>query len=612
MDTGKSVKGFDLKGTTKGIIKSLGLVFGDIGTSPIYTLTVIFLTLKPTEPNVLGVLSLIVWTLTILVTVEYAWLAMGLGAKGEGGTIVLRSILLPLLKKARSMSFVTILTFIGISLLVGDGVITPAISILSAVEGVLLIPGFEKTNQTILILIAGVIAIVLFSVQRRGTEKVAGALGPIMAIWFIAIGLCGIVAIARTPQVLKAVNPYYAIQFLYHNGIAGFFVLSEVILCATGGEALYADMGHLGRKPILQAWSFVFVALVLCYCGQGAFLLHGPKPHNALFGMVLHEAPILYIPFLVLSILATIIASQAMISGMFSIVYQGITTRILPLFKVEYTSTEIRSQIYIGFVNWFLLVSVLFVMYHFRESNNLAAAYGLAVTGTMTFTGVMMTAIFSLKKERTKAFISIFVTIVDLIFLVSNTYKIPHGGYWSLVIASLPFGVILLYTWGQRVLHKRMRPLTMDVFLQSYQELYEGLTKIKGTALFFARDTSKVAPYIVHTIFRNNIIYEDNILITIITLDEPFGVSGEFKADLGPGLRRFVIKMGYMEVVDVESILRNAGIQEKTIFYGLEEIASDNIFWRLFGAMKRLTHPFVQYHDLPPAKLHGVIQRIEM
>jgi KUP system potassium uptake protein len=537
---------------------------------------------------------------------------MSLGEKGEGGTIVLRSILLPLLKKSRSMVFITILTFVGISLLVGDGVITPAISILSAVEGMLLIPGLENTGQTILILIAAVIAILLFAVQRRGTEKVAGTFGPIMLLWFLTIGLCGIVSMIQTPVVWKAINPYYALRFLYHNGLAGFFVLSEVILCATGGEALYADMGHLRRKPIIQAWCFVFIALVLSYLGQGAFLLHGPQEQNALFGMVLYEAPILYIPFLALSILATIIASQAMISGMFSIVYQGINTRILPMFKVEYTSTELRSQIYIGFVNWFLLLSVLFVMYRFKESHNLAAAYGLAVTGTMTFTGIMMTWIFYLRKQKAKACVAVLVTIVDLIFLLSNTYKIPHGGYWSLIIASIPFAVILLYTWGQRVLHRRMRPLTMDVFLQSYRELYEGLAKIKGTALFFARDTGKVPPYIIHTIFRNNIIYEDNILISVVTRDDPFGVTGAFRDDLGPGLRKFVIQMGYMEVVDIESILKNAGIQEKTIFYGLEEITTENPFWRLFSLVKRLTPPFVQFYDLPPEKLHGVVQRIEM
>jgi KUP system potassium uptake protein len=604
--------GVGLKSSAKGITKSLGLVFGDIGTSPIYTITVVFLLLKPTEGNVMGVLSLIVWTLTILVSVEYAWLAMSLGQKGEGGTIVLRSIILPLLRKSRSMTFVTILTFVGISLLVGDGVITPAISILSAVEGMLLIPGLESTQQSTLILIAAAIAVALFSVQKRGTEKVAGAFGPLMVIWFASLALSGIVSIIQAPSVLKALNPYYAVRFLYENGLAGFFVLSEVILCATGGEALYADMGHLGRKPIIQAWCFVFAALTLCYMGQSAFLLQAPETQNVLFGMVLHQARLLYIPFLVLSIIATVIASQAMISGMFSIVYQGINTRILPMFKVEYTSTELRSQIYIGFANWFLMLAVLFIMYQFRESSRLAAAYGLAVTGTMTLTGIMMTWIFYLRRQYWTSLIALLVTFADVAYLLSNSSKIPHGGYWSLIIASIPFAMILLYTWGQRVLHRRMRPLKMDVFVESYGQVYRELTKIKGTALFFARDTGRVPPYMVHTMFRNNIIYEENIVISIRTVDNPFGVRGAFKGDLAPGLRIFEIEMGYMELVDVENILKKAGIEEKAIFYGLEEITTKNVFWRLFSMIKRLTPPFVQFYDLPSTKLHGVVQRIEM
>lgn len=560
----------------------------------------------------MGVLSLVIWTLTVLVSVEYAWLAMSLGQKGEGGTIVLRSIILPLLRRSRPMTFVTILTFVGISLLVGDGVITPAISILSAVEGILLIPGLEQTSQTTLILIAGAIAVALFFVQKRGTESVASAFGPLMLIWFCALALSGILSIVQTPGVVKALNPFYAARFLYENGLTGFFVLSEVILCATGGEALYADMGHLGRRPIIQAWCLVFIALALCYLGQGAFLLHGPKEPNVLFGMVFYQAHLLYIPFLVLSIIATVIASQAMISGMFSIVYQGINTRIMPMFKVEYTSAELRSQIYIGFVNWFLMLAVLFIMFQFRESSRLAAAYGLAVTGTMTLTGVMMTWIFALKRQHWKALIALFVTFADLAYLLANSSKIPHGGYWSLVIASIPFALILLYTWGQRVLHRRMRPLTMDVFVESYNQVYRELSKIKGTALFFARDTARVPPYIVHTMFRNNIIYEENIIISIRTVDEPFGVKGAFKTDLASGLRSFVIEMGYMELVNIESILKRAGIEEKAIFYGLEEITTKNIFWRLFAMVKRLTPPFVQFHDLPLEKLHGVVQRIEM
>ncbi len=595
------------------MMKSLGLVFGDIGTSPIYTLTVIFLLLKPTVHNVMGVLSLIIWTLTILVSVEYAWLAMSLGEKGEGGTIVLRGILIRLLKKGRGAVFITILTFVGVSLLVGDGVITPAISILSAVEGILLIPGLQHTPQTILILIAAGIAILLFIFQRKGTDKVAGAFGPLMLLWFVTLAFSGLLSILRTPSVWKAVSPTYAISFLYHNGIAGFFILSEVILCATGGEALYADMGHLGRKPILRSWYFVFCALVLCYLGQGAFVLQSAgKQDNILFGMVYHQSGLLYIPFLILSIIATVIASQAMISGMFSVVYQGINTRLMPLFRVDYTSTKLRSQIYVGFVNWFLLISVLFIMFEFRQSSRLAAAYGLAVTGTMTLTGLMMTAIFCYRKDYLKSVIAFLVTLVDLSFLTANMYKIPHGGYWSLIIAAIPFLMILIYTGGQRKLYRTIRPLDLEIFLHSYNEVYQNLSRIKGTGLFFARSYKKIPAYIVHTMFMNNIIYEDNVIVSITTIDKPFGVRSFFREQLAQGLRTFEIQMGYMEIVDIEKLLKGAGINEKSIFYGLEEISTRNIFWKIFSMMKRLAPPFVQFQDLPPNKLHGVITRIEM
>lgn len=596
----------------KGIIRSLGLVFGDIGTSPIYTITVVFLLLKPTEAHVIGILSLIFWTMMILVTLEYAWLAMSLGKKGEGGTIVLKEILTPMLKSGRKVAFITLLSYIGISLLVGDGVITPAISILSAVEGMLLIPGFEKTGQETLILIAGAIAIALFAIQRKGTEKVAGAFGPLMIVWFSALFISGIVSILQVPSVIKAVNPYYAVNFLIENGIAGFFVLSEVILCATGGEALYADMGHLGRMPIIRAWSFVFIALVINYFGQGAFLIQHPGAKNVLFEMIFHEAQILYVPFLLLSIMATVIASQAMISGMFSIFYQAITTHVMPLFKVDYTSTKLRSQIYIGFVNWFLLISVLFIMAQFRESSRLAAAYGLAVTGTMTLTGIMMTWIFYLRNNLVRSGISLLVTFVDIAYLTSNMYKIPHGGYWSIIIAIIPFSIIMVYTLGQKKLYKALKPMDLPVFLERYNQLYKGASKIKGTALFFARDIQRVPPYIVNTMFNNGIIYEDNIVVSIVRRDDPFGVTGFFKACYAEGLRTFEIQLGYMEVVDIEEILKEAGIDEKAIFYGLEDISTRNIIWKLFSIFKRLTPAYVQFYKLPPDKLHGVITRVGM
>jgi len=595
-----------------GIIKSLGLVFGDIGTSPIYTLTVIFLILKPTQDNVVGVLSLIVWTLVLLVTVQYAWLAMSLGKRGEGGTIVLRELLIPLLKSGKAAAFVTLLSFIGISLIIGDGVITPAISILSAVEGMLLIPGFEEMSQLSLIVVACAIAVGLFLFQKHGTDKVAGAFGPMMLIWFGVLFMAGAVSIFEVHSVVKAVNPYYAVMFLFNHGLAGFFVLSEVILCATGGEALYADMGHLGREPIVHAWYFVFIALIINYLGQGAFIIGHPGAKNILFEMVLYQAPALYVPFLVLSILATVIASQAMISGMFSIVYQGIATRVMPMFKIDYTSEERQSQIYIGVVNWSLLAAVIYVIYEFKKSSNLAAAYGLAVTGAMALTGIMMTWIFLRRKKFGHVAVSVFVTIVTSAFLVSNMYKIPHGGYWSIIIASVPFLTILLYRAGQRRLYHALKPLPLEVFLTSYNEIYQSVCRIDGTALFFARDEREIPPYIVHTILLNNIVYEDNIIISIVKRGDPFGATGFFKANVAPGLRVFEIQLGYMEVPDVDEIFREAGIKAKTIFYGVEDIQTTNLAWKIFSIIKRLTPNIVQFYQMPYNKLHGVVTRVAM
>ena len=598
--------------TIKGIIRSLGLVFGDIGTSPIYTLTVVIAMTTLTEEHILGILSLIIWTLILIVSIEYAWLAMSLGQKGEGGTIVLREILIPLLKSGRQVGFVSLLSFIGISLLFGDGVITPAISILSAVEGMKLIPGLEGTGEKMLVMIAAIIAILLFGVQKKGTEKVAGAFGPLMFLWFITLAVSGLVSIIQVPSVLKAINPYYAIAFLLENGIAGFFVLSQVILCATGGEALFADMGQLGRLPIVRAWKFVFIALLLNYLGQGAYVIGHPEAKSVLFEMIFHQANILYIPFLVLSIIATVIASQAMISGMFSIVYQGITTRVLPMLKVDYTSRKLQSQIYIDSVNWFLLFSVLMVMILFRESRSLAAAYGLAVTGDMVLTGIMMSWIFYLKNNRSKFTIAIFITIIDIAFLLSSLHKIPSGGYWSIILALIPFSIIMIFTSGQKMLYKALSPMLLDDFLKEYNELYKTMPKIKGTALFFAKEIVKIPPYMANTMFNNNIIYEDNIIVSLIKTENPFGISGSLKSELADGLRVFEIYMGYMEVVDVEALLKENGIEEKTIFYGLEDIVSDNVIWRIYSMIKRLTPAFVQFYKLPPHKLHGVLSRIEI
>ena len=596
------------------IIKSLGLVFGDIGTNPIFTVPIIFLLIKPTEANVMGVLSLIIWTLIIIVCVEYTWLAMSLGQRGEGGTIVLMESLIRLLKSNRQIAFVTLLSFIGISFLIGDGVITPAISILSAVEGMRLIPRLEGMRQEILVFVAGFIAIILFAFQRKGSEKGAGAFGPIMLVWFLSLSVFGVISIIQVPSVINAINPYYAVKFLSENGISGFFVLSGVFLCATGAEALYADMGHMGKKPIVRAWYFVLIAIVLNYLGQGAFLIQHPGAKNVLFEMVFQQAQTLYIfiPFLVLSIIATVIASQSMISGTFSIIYQGITTRIMPMFKVDYTSSKLRSQIFIGSVNWFLLVSVLCIMFKFKESHRLGAAYSLSVAGPMVITGIIMTWIFYLKGKILKGAVSCLVTCANLAFLLSTIYKIPIGGYWSIIIASVPLSMIIIYTAGQKRLHRKARPIKLETFLVGYNQVYKSLNKIKGTALFFSKNINEIPSYIIHTMFVNNIIYEENIIISMVILNEPFGVTSSFIDNLANGLRVFEIQAGYKEVLKVDEVLKKAGITEKVIFYGLEDIVPSNMIWEIFSIIKKLTPSFVQFYALTTRRLHGVAMRIEM
>jgi KUP system potassium uptake protein len=596
-----------------GVIRSMGIVFGDIGTSPIYTLTVVFALTPRTEESVLGILSLVVWTLLILVTAEYAWLATSLAYKGQGGEIMLREILTRTLKPGRKLAFAGFLAFIGVSLLLGDGVITPAITILSAVEGITLVPGLENLQLEILILIAAMIAVGLFTFQSRGTDKVAGIFGPVMLVWFICLAVTGLASVATMPGIIKSVNPYYAFKFLTENGLAGFFVLSEVILCATGGEALYADMGHLGRKPILHAWYFVFVAVLLNYMGQGIFALQHPEVKTLLFGMVQHQAPYLYIPFLLLTVLATVIASQSIISGTFSVVYQGITMRLMPLMKISFTSSQLKSQIYIPLVNWALMCAVILMMLIFQKSGNLAAAYGMAVTGSMTITGLMMILVFSqIKKLRWKFPAAVIVTGIAFTYFLATMSKLPHGAYWSLILASIPFASILIWTKGQARLYDAMRPLDFSTFLISYEQIYAKARNIAGTALFFCRGYKMITPYIVHSIFRSNIIYERNILISINRTDEPFGVKVHLKKDLGPGLESFEVRAGYREVLDIEGLIKEQGITEKVIFYGVEDIVTRNPIWHIFSLIKRVTPNFVQFSKLPPSRLQGVVTRVEM
>ncbi len=596
------------------VIKALGLVFGDIGTSPIYTLSIIFLFFSSTKENVLGVLSLIIWTLILLPTIQYSILAMSLSLRGEGGIMVLSEILKRFVKHHKIKNVITFLSFLGISFLIGDGVITPSISILSAIEGVSLISHFAKISYNEIVFISIIIAILLFAYQPRGSEKVSATFGPIMGLWFISIFIIGIIYIVKLPEVLKAFNPWYGYKFLNDQGWKGYLALGIIILCATGCEAMYADMGHLGAKPIKNAWKLVFLAVSASYIGQGAYLLLNPKARYLLFEMAWHICPSIYFLFLILAILATIIASQAMISAMFSLVYQGISARYFPVLKVKYTSPELSSQIYISTVNWMLFLAVCYTMYHFKSSDKLAAAYGVAVTGDMVLTGIFLIVVFYIKRKKLFFSLACLTFLISFTFFTATLHKIPEGGYIVFIIASIPFFTILLFTQGQKRLYLRLRSyfLSQEDFLNKFNKFYSSHPKIPGKALFFIRDLTQFPPYVVETIFFHGILYEENIFISLIRKNEPYGITVSPLEEISPGIKTLKIYHGYMEYLKVEDILREQGIEERVIFYGIEDIHTRHLFWKFYAFIKQISPNFVKFLELPTNKLHGVVTRIEI
>jgi len=598
--------------TSKEVVRATGIVFGDIGTSPIYTLTIIFLLIDPTKQNVMGVLSLIFWTLIVIVTLQYAWLAMSLSTKGEGGIIVLKEILASGLKKGKGLAVVTFMGYIGVSLLLGDGVLTPAISILSAVEGLALISGLENISLTAIIIITCLITIILFSVQSKGVHSIARYFGPITVLWFIGLFFSGIYYIIQDLSILEAISPHYAVNFMIDEGLAGFIILSDVILCATGGEALYADMGHLGGKSIRLAWVFVFIALSINYFGQGAFLMSGGENAQILFTLVKDISTILYVPFLILALCATIIASQAMISAVMALVYQGINLRIFPLMKIKYTSLKLRSQIYIGMVNWMLLIAVLIMILIFKTSASLSSAYGLAVTSTMTISAIFMLWIFKNTSQKLKLLVSSFVFAFDIIYLAAVFTKIPAGGYWSILIALFITAIIQVWIGGSNAMRKRFRSLDMDIFITSFEQIYSTENKLKGEAIFFTRELDKVSPYIVHCTLRTGIIYEKNILVSISNSDKPYGIEFSEMKEFTNGLYGADIKIGYMEIPDLPALFKNYGFNEKIIFYGVDDIKTNKLFHKIYAFIKRATPSFANYYNFPYNKLHGVVTRHEI
>ena len=593
------------------IFKPLGIVFGDIGTSPIYTLTIIALLTKPKIEDIYGIVSLIIWTIVIIVSLQYAYLAMRFSIRGEGGKIILGEIAIRNLKNLRMISFILLLIYLGIGFLSGDGIITPAISVLSAVEGIKVISYFQNLDQNIIIAITIVIFIFLFSIQKGGADKIYPLFSPIMLVWFLSLLIVGFIEILKMPNILIALNPLFAIEFIIKNGLLSFIILSEVILAATGGEALYSDMGHIGKERIQKSWFFfVFPSLTFNYLGQGAYLIRNPNSQSVFFEMFKENFPYLYIPFLILTISATIIASQAIITAVFSLFFQASNLGFFPRIRFKHLSKELYGQIYSSFINYTLFVLVVLIVIIFKKTENLGHAYGFSVALTMLITGILLSILHFHRKEWILFFLSIFITICDLLFVLSGTLKIPNGAYIPIVIAVFLIFIIINYTNGQRKVYEKLQPVDFKEFEVMFDNAYENANKIKGTAVFLVRDYQKVPPYVINVMFNQAIIYERNVFLSLVKKDEPFGIKFGFEKELLPGLDLFKIEFGYLEFVNVEEILKESGIDEKVIFYGIEEIVTDKWFYKIFAFIKKISPRFDEFYNFPSNKMHGVISRV--
>ncbi len=593
------------------IFKPLGIVFGDIGTSPIYTLTIIALLTKPKIEDIYGIVSLIIWTIVIIVSIQYAYLAMRFSIRGEGGKIILGEIAIRNLKNLRMISFILLLIYLGIGFLSGDGIITPAISVLSAVEGIKVISYFQDLDQNIIIAITIVIFIFLFSIQKGGADKIYPLFSPIMLVWFLSLLIVGFIEILKVPNILIALNPLFAIEFIIKNGLLSFIILSEVILAATGGEALYSDMGHIGKERIQKSWFFfVFPSLTFNYLGQGAYLIRNPNSQSVFFEMFKENFPYLYIPFLILTISATIIASQAIITAVFSLFFQASNLGFFPRIRFKHLSKELYGQIYSSFINYTLFVLVVLIVIIFKKTENLGHAYGFSVALTMLITGILLSILHFHRKEWILFFLSIFITICDLLFVLSGTLKIPNGAYIPIVIAVFLIFIIINYTKGQRKVYEKLQPVDFKEFEVMFDNAYENANKIKGTAVFLVRDYQKVPPYVINVMFNQAIIYERNVFLSLVKKDEPFGIKFGFEKELLPGLDLFKIEFGYLEFVNVEEILKESGIDEKVIFYGIEEIVTNKWFYKIFAFIKKISPRFDEFYNFPSNKMHGVISRV--
>jgi KUP system potassium uptake protein len=542
-------------------LTAIGVVFGDIGTSPLYTLrecTSAPHGVPPTPANVLGLLSLVFWTLTMVVSVKYVGVIMQADNQGEGGIFALLALLPEPARRTAKVGWVTLLVILGASFIIGDGMITPAISVLSAIEGLeVAAPPLAR----VVVPLTCAVLFALFAIQKKGTGRVGSAFGPVMVIWFVVIGSLGAWHIAKNPQVLAALSPVHAVRFFAAHGLRGALVLGGVVLAVTGGEALYADMGHFGRPPIRLSWfALVMPALVLNYFGQGALLLHASSVAHPFFSMV---APgLLTYAMVALASAATVIASQALISGAFSLVHQAVQLGIFPRVTICHTSSEAEGQIYIPEVNWGLMIASLALVIGFRESNRLAAAYGIAVTGTMAITSIVFFEV-TRKRWRWPVYRSVPLLLLflsfDIPFFVANLFKIVDGGYVPIVVGILLSLVMVTWKNGRREYVERTELASppIEVVLRTLEQTCPVRVPIPGMYL----TTNRVGvPRIIHDqIARMRCLPEVLVLLTIEILHVPYvGDDNLVFEDLGKGFRRLKVCFGFMDKSDVPRALERA------------------------------------------------------
>jgi len=537
---------------------ALGIVFGDIGTSPLYTLkTVIDLAGRHPGPEVaLGSLSLIVWTLILVTTIKYAAFAMRVDNDGEGGILALLSLLG--IKRAQRPMIVMVGLF-GAALIYGDGAITPAISVLSALEGLEIVsPSFARDTVPV----AVAILVILFAVQSQGTARIGRAFGPVMALWFLALAALGIGGIVRDPAVLIALDPLYGARFLLSSGAAGFLVLGGVFLCVTGAEALYADMGHFGARPIRLAWSaIVLPSLVLNYAGQTALVLSAPPSEGNIFFRLCPTS--LLVPLVVLSTIATIIASQAIITGAFSMTRQAARLGWLPRLGIKQTSATGYGQIYIGTVNWLLALATIGLVLAFRTSAHLASAYGIAVSATMLMTSVLlfiaMRDIWGWGTLRAGAVSSVFV-IVDAAFFAANSVKIEEGGYVPILLALFVYALMQIWHIGTRAVAAAAKAssVPLETFLSDLAR--NRVPRVPGTAVFLTRTEADVPPIVTWYIAHAHALQERVMVISLATALVPFIAARERLAiaERAPGFWRLTARFGFMERPDLPAVLAAA------------------------------------------------------